>query len=198
MSFAPAGFPASRMTATRPLVAGLFIASCLLSVVSWYTRSRAWHFTCPPGSRCWHLSAYRCAGFGGLADRVYANSTHVTHRRLRDDGGGVDCVFPTSACSHGSPRKSGPVAIERRLYDRLNQEASNIQEVLNSAGAEGQKHVLALRELTEAEKTHGHISQAEDADPYLAKVREAVAREAQTYASSYKEGSGEGVRLHGL
>jgi len=90
--------------------------------------------------------------------------------------------------------KERPVAIERRLYDRLNQEASNIQEVLNSAGAEGQKHVLALRELTEAEKTHGHISQAEDADPYLAKVREAVAREAQTYASSYKEGSGEGVR----
>jgi len=66
MSFAPAGFSASRMTATRPLVAGLFIASCLLSVVSWYTTEQAWHFTCPLVLRCWHLSAYRLRWFWWL------------------------------------------------------------------------------------------------------------------------------------
>jgi hypothetical protein len=38
------------------------------------------------------------------------------------------------------------------------------------------------------------VSRAEDADPYLRQVREAVAREAQTYAAAYKEGAGEGVR----
>ncbi len=48
--------------------------------------------------------------------------------------------------------------------------------------------------MTEAEKTHGHISRAQDADPYLANIRAAVAREAQTYAENYEEGSGEGVR----
>mgnify|MGYP003338452461 CR=1 FL=1 len=40
----------------------------------------------------------------------------------------------------------------------------------------------------------GSAVRAQDADPYLAKVREAVSREAQTYASSYREGAGEGVR----
>ena len=48
--------------------------------------------------------------------------------------------------------------------------------------------MLALEEMTEAEKTHGHISRAEDADPYVAEVRAAVAREARTYADNYKEG----------
>jgi hypothetical protein len=48
--------------------------------------------------------------------------------------------------------------------------------------------------LAEAEKTHGSISRAQDADAYLAYVREAVAREAQTYAANYPEGAGQGVR----
>jgi hypothetical protein len=54
--------------------------------------------------------------------------------------------------------------------------------------------VLALEEMTGAEKAHGYIARAEDADPYLAKIRQAVAREAQTYSGSYREGTGEGLR----
>jgi hypothetical protein len=48
--------------------------------------------------------------------------------------------------------------------------------------------------MTSAERAHGYISRAEDADPYLARVREAVAREAETYSASYREGVGEGLR----
>jgi hypothetical protein len=87
-----------------------------------------------------------------------------------------------------------PAVIERKLYDALNKAAGQSQELLAAAVSEGQRHVLALDEMTEAEKAHGYISRAQDSDPYLSKIREAVAREAQTYSSSYHEGSGPGLR----
>jgi hypothetical protein len=48
--------------------------------------------------------------------------------------------------------------------------------------------------MTGAEKEHGYISRAQDADPYLGHIRESVAREAQSYDRAYKEGTGEGLR----
>ena len=54
--------------------------------------------------------------------------------------------------------------------------------------------MLALDEMTAAEKAHGYISRATDQDPYLARVREAVAREAESYGSAYPEGQGPGLR----
>jgi 2-methylisocitrate lyase-like PEP mutase family enzyme len=56
--------------------------------------------------------------------------------------------------------------------------------------------VLALDEMTAAEKAHGYISRAKDQDPYpyLSRVREAVAREAQSFGASYPEGQGPGLR----
>jgi hypothetical protein len=87
-----------------------------------------------------------------------------------------------------------PAIVERALYDELNAAAGKVQELLTAAVAEGHKHVLALDEMTAAEKAHGFISRATDQDPYLARVREAVAREADSYASSYPEGQGPGLR----
>jgi hypothetical protein len=87
-----------------------------------------------------------------------------------------------------------PAVIERRLYDALDAAASQAQGLLSAAIAEGQRHALALEEMTSAERTHGYVSRAQDADPYLARVREAVAREAETYSASYPEGLGQGLR----
>jgi hypothetical protein len=87
-----------------------------------------------------------------------------------------------------------PAAIERKLYDELNNSLGKTQELVAAATAESQKHVLALDEMGAAEKSVGFISRAEDADPYLGAVREAVAREAQTYSARYPEGSGPGLR----
>jgi hypothetical protein len=87
-----------------------------------------------------------------------------------------------------------PATIERALYDELNAAASRSQELLTAAIAEGQRHVLALDEMTTAEKAHGYVSRATDQDPYLAHVREAVAREAESYGASYPEGHGSGLR----
>src|SRR5262249_35817240 len=63
-----------------------------------------------------------------------------------------------------------------------------------AATAEAQKHLLALQEITAAEKSVGFIARAQDSDPYLARIREAVAKEAQTYSTSYPEGAGAGLR----
>src|SRR5208282_2442422 len=61
-----------------------------------------------------------------------------------------------------------PATIERKLYDALDDSAGQTRKLLTAAIDEQQEHVLALREITEAEKTHGLISRAQDADPYLA------------------------------
>jgi len=87
-----------------------------------------------------------------------------------------------------------PAAVERKLYDELNSASGRTQELLAAATAEAQKHVLALGEMTNAEKSVGFISRAQDTDPYLAQVREAVAKEAQTYSTAYPEGTGLGLR----
>jgi hypothetical protein len=87
-----------------------------------------------------------------------------------------------------------PALVQRRLYDELNVVTDKAQERLSAAVAEAQKHVLALDEMTAAEKSHGYISRAADADPYLAHVRQSVAHEAETYGSAYSEGSGPGLR----
>jgi hypothetical protein len=54
--------------------------------------------------------------------------------------------------------------------------------------------VLALEEMTAAEKARGYVSRARDDDPWLARVRESVAREAASHAAAYPEGSGAGLR----
>src|SRR5262249_14325616 len=76
-----------------------------------------------------------------------------------------------------------PAAVERKLYDELNNASGKTQELMAAAAAETEKHVLALEEMTAAEKSIGFISRAQDTDPYLARVRDAVAKEAKTYSS---------------
>lgn len=132
-------------------------------------------------------------GFSSSATR-----NHVGRRALLI-GVYVVTAILSIAFSHTSlytwfSSRERPAAIERKLYDVLNESAGQTSNMLTSAIDEQQKHVLALEEMTEAEKTHGLISRAQDAEPYLANVRAAVAREAQTYSENYKEGAGAGVR----
>jgi len=184
---------------SRPMVKALFVASCLLSFVSWYTTFEG-------------MSLYLSVWFSALASigiqvalvlvawliGFSASSRNVGRRPLLIGVYIVTAIISiafsyTSLYTWFSARER-PATIERRLYDTLNDSAGQTQKLLTSAIDEQQKHVLALQEMTEAEKTHGHISRAEDADLYLANVRAAVAREAQTYEANYKEGTGAGVR----
>lgn len=191
--------PADVAGVSRPMVKALFVASCLLSFVSWYTTFEG-------------MSLYLSVWFSALASIGiqtalvlvawligFSPTTRDTGRRALLIAVYVVTALVSIGFSYTSlytwfSARERPAAIERRLYDALNDSAGQTQKLLTSAVAEQQKHVLALEEMTTAEKTHGHISRAQDMDPYLAGVRAAVAREAQTYADNYREGSGEGVR----
>ena len=157
-------------------------------------RSRAWRSTSRPGSRSsprsacsrrscsWPGSSASREGRRGLLIAVYAVTAAVS------------IAFSYVSLHTWFASRERPATIERALYDELNAAAGQSQELLTAALAEGQKHVLALEEMTTAEKAHGYISRATDQDPYLARVREAVAREAESYGASYPEGQGSGLR----
>jgi hypothetical protein len=184
----------------RPIVQGLFIASCLLSIVSWYTTFE--------GMRLYLSIWFSVLASIGLQTALVlvawligfsSSATRQIGRRALLIGVYIVTAIVSIAFSYTSlytwfSARERPATIERKLYDALNDSAGQTQKLLTSAIDEQQKHVLALQEMTEAEKTHGLISRAQDADPYLANIRAAVAREAQTYSDNYKEGSGAGFR----
>jgi hypothetical protein len=184
----------------RPMVQALFVASCLLSIVSWYTTFE--------GMRLYLSVWFSVLASIGLQTALVlvawligfsSSETRHAGRRALLIGVYVVTAVVSIAFSYTSlytwfSARERPAAIERKLYDALNDSAAQTSKLLTSAIDEQQKHVLALQEMTEAEKTHGLISRAQDADPYLANIRAAVAREAQTYAANYKEGAGAGVR----
>jgi hypothetical protein len=181
-------------SATRPMVKALFVASCLLSIVSWYTTqegmalylSRWFALLASLGVQSSLVFVAWLIGFSrerkALLIAVYAITAVIS------------IAFSYVSLYTWFSARERPMTIERKLYDALNSAAAKTDSLLSAAIAEQQKHVLALGELTAAEKSHGYISRAQDADPYLARIRDAVAKEAATYAQHYNEGSGEGVR----
>lgn len=177
-----------------PLVRGLFAASTMLAVVSWYTTFEG-------------MSLYLSKWFALLASvGVQAALLFVAwligmsrQRRAQLIAVYGITAFVSVAFSYVSlyrwfSERERPGLVRRQLYDRLSASAAGADSTLASAAAEARKHTVALEEMAQAEKTHGHISQAADSDPYLNKVREAVAREAQGVGGAYREGAGSGVR----
>jgi hypothetical protein len=185
---------AGHATASRPLVVSLFVASCLLSIVSWYTTEQGMALYLSPwfallaslGVQSSLVVVAWLVGFNrsrsALLIAVYALTAVVS------------IAFSYVSLYTWFSARERPAAVERRLYDALNAATGKSQEILSAAIGEGQKHVLALDEMTAAEKAHGYISRAQDSDPYLAGIRQSVAREAETYAASYPEGTGPGLR----
>ena len=181
-------------TAGRPLVAGLFVSSVLLSIVSWYTTQQG-------------MALYLSPWFSFLASLgvqsalvLVAWLVGVTESRrgllvaVYAVTAAVSIAFSYVSLHTWFASRERPATIERALYDELGAAAGKSQEILTAAVAEAERHVLALQEMTEAEKAHGFISRATDQDPYLARVREAVAREAASYGTAYPEGQGPGLR----
>jgi len=185
---------ASAVSVSRPMVKALFVASCLLSIVSWYTTQQGMALYLAP----WFALLASLGVQSALVLVAWLIGLTKTSRTLLIAVYGITALVSVSfsyACLYTwFSAKERPAAIERRLYDSLNTVAGQSEELLAGAISEGQKHVLALEEMTAAEKAHGFISRAQDADPYLARIREAVAREAQTYSAGYPEGTGQGLR----
>jgi len=179
---------------TRPMVKGLFVATCLLSIVSWYTTEQG-------------MALYLSVWFALLASLgvqgaliLVAWLIGLNHSRRALLGvvyaitATVSIAFSYVSLYTWFSARERPAAVERKLYDELNSSLGKTQQLVAAALAEARKHVLALDEMEAAEKSVGFISRARDADPYLNAVRDAVAVEAQTYSTAYREGSGPGLR----
>jgi hypothetical protein len=179
---------------TRPMVKGLFVTTCLLSLVSWYTTERGMALYLS----VWFAVIASLGVQGALVFVAWLIGLTKSRRALL---GVVYAITATVsiAFSYVSlytwfSARERPATVERKLYDELNSSSGKTMELLAAAMAEAQKHLLALEEMTAAEKSVGFISRAQDTDPYLTKVRDAVAKEAQTYSTAYREGSGSGLR----
>ena len=178
----------------RPLVAALFVSSCLLSIVSWYTTQQGMALYLSPWFSLLASLGVQSAlvlvawlvgvseGRRGLLIAVYVVTATVS------------IAFSYVSLHSWFAARKRPAQVERRLFDALQAAAGRAQAQLTAAIAEGEKHVLALDEMTAAEKAHGFISRAQDPDPWLSRVREAVAREAASYGPAYPEGRGAGLR----
>ena len=181
-------------SASRPMVKALFVSTCLLSIVSWYTTEQGMALYLSPwfallaslGVQSALVMVAWLIGFSKsnrlLLSAVYAITAMVS------------VAFSYVSLYTWFAGKERPAIVERQLYDSITASSGQADQLLAGSIAEARKHVLALDEMTTAEKSHGFISRAQDSDPYLSKVREAVAREAQSYGNAYKEGSGEGLR----
>jgi hypothetical protein len=178
----------------RPIVQALFLASCLLSIVSFYTTQQG-------------MSLYLTTWFSVLASLGIQISLVMVAWLIgftRKSRGLLIAVYAITAIvsiafSYVSlytwfNARERPALLERALYDELIATAARTDQLLSQAIANGNRYVLALEEMTAAEKNIGHISRARDADPYLDRIRESVAREASTYGDNYPEGAGPGVR----
>ena len=177
-----------------PLVGGLFVASAMLAIVSWYTTFEG-------------MSLYLSGWFAllaslGVQSALLFAAWLIGFSRTRRAQlivvygitALVSVAFSYVSLYRRFSERERPAAVRRQLYDRLSDSAAKADSTLASASAEARKHTVALEEMTAAEKTHGHISRAADTDPYLNRIRESVAREAQGVGGAYREGTGTGVR----
>ncbi len=178
----------------RPLVIALFLTTCLLSVVSWYTTEQGMALYLSP----WFALLASLGVQGALVLVAWLVGFTRTRKALLIAvyviTAAVSITFSYVSLYTWFSARERPAEVERRLYDQLSAATEKTGELVGAARGEAQKHVLALEEMTAAEKSSGYISRAQDADPYLAGVRSAVATEAKTYSANYAEGAGGGLR----
>ncbi len=185
---------ALRQGFTRPLVQTLFLATCLLSVVSYYTTQQGMALYLSP----WFATLAAL----GIQVSLVMVAWLIGFERSRSPlliGVYVITALVSVAFSYVSlhnwfASRERPAEIQRALYDDLNGIAGRTDTLLAEAAGKTRQYVVALEEMAAAERVHGHVSKAGDADPYLDAIRQNVAKEAQAVGSAYKEGSGAGVR----
>jgi hypothetical protein len=179
---------------SRSMVVAIFISTCLLSIVSWYTTYQG-------------MALYLSGWFAFLASLGvqsalvlvawligFTKTRHSLLVAVYAITALVSVAFSYVSLYTWFSAKERPALVQRQLYDVITESSGRTDQLLSSAISEGRKHVLALDEMAAAEKAHGFISRSQDADPYLAKVREAVAAEAKSLGTAYAEGSGTGLR----
>lgn len=194
MAFVSLDGAAMRQGFAKPIVQTLFFSTCLLSVVSFYTTQQGMALYLSPwfaiiASLGIQLALVMVAWLVGMERRksVLLIIVYVITAM-------VSIAFSYVSLYNWFSAQERPAEIQRALYDRLNATAAQTDNLLAEASGKARQYVVALDDMTAAERLHGHVSKSGDADPYLDEIRQSVAKEAQSVGPAYKEGTGEGVR----
>jgi hypothetical protein len=188
----PPGASSRDGTSASLLVRFLFVSTVLLSIVSWYTTYQGMALYLSP----WFALL---ASFGiqsALVLVAWLTGT-TSERKPLLIGAYIITAVVSVAFSYVSlytwfSAKERPAIVQRQLYDTLMTSSGKTSEMLTAAITAAERHTLALNEITQAERSQGFAARTEDSDPYLTRIREAVAKEAQ---AGYREGAGQGVRF---
>src|SRR5579864_9267261 len=134
----------SSFSLMRPIVAGLFISSCLLSIVSWYTTQQGMALYLSP----W-FSVLASLGVQSALVLVawligFTRTQRVLLIAVYAITAAVSISFSYVSLYTWFSGRERPATIERKLYDVLNDNAGQVEVLLVSGVAEGQKHALAL------------------------------------------------------
>src|SRR6266853_71980 len=121
----------------RPIVAGLFVSSCLLSIVSWYTTQQG-------------MALYLSGWFSLLASLGVQSALVLvawligfskTNRALLIAvyvvTASISISFSYVSLYTWFSSRERPATIERKLYDVLNDDAGRAQQMLSAGIAEG-------------------------------------------------------------
>src|SRR3984893_1321701 len=137
---------------TRPMVKGLFVATCLLSIVSWYTTEQGMALYLS----VWFALIASIGVQGSLIFVAWLIGLSKSRRALLSVvyaiTATVSIAFSYVSLYTWFSARERPVAVERKLYDELNNSLGKTQELVSAAAAEAQRHVLALDEMGTAEK----------------------------------------------
>jgi hypothetical protein len=124
---------------TRPMVKGLFVATCLLSIVSWYTTEQGMALYLS----VWFALLASLGVQGALILVAWLIGFTKSRRALL---GVVYAITATVsiAFSYVSlytwfSTRERPAAVERKLYDELNSSLGKTQQLVEAASAEAQK-----------------------------------------------------------
>ena len=184
----------ARTGIARPLVAALFAASCLLSIVSFYTTQQGMMLYLSP----WLATLAALGIQSSLVLVAWLVSIQQGSRALLIAVYGitatVSIAFSYVSIYNWFSARERPALMRRALYDELTGLAAQTGARLDEAASKAGRNLVALEEMTQAERRHGYISRTPDADTTLNAIRESVAREVAALGTAYREGSGQGAR----
>ena len=138
---------------SRAMVQALFVSTVLLSIVSWYTTWQG-------------MALYLNGWFAFLASLGiqsalvlvawligFTTSRRVLLTTVYAITGVVSVAFSYVSLYTWFSARERPALVQRGLYDSISASAGQAEQQLAAAIAEGKKHVVALDEMTAAEKT---------------------------------------------
>src|SRR5213593_547384 len=141
-----ASSPGTEFSPMRPIVAGLFLSSCLLSIVSWYTTQQGMALYLSP----W-FSLLASLGVQSALVLVawligFSKTNRVLLIAVYAVTAAISITFSYVSLYTWFSSRERPATVQRKLYDVLNDNTDRVEQLVSAGIAEGQTHALALEE----------------------------------------------------